>query len=339
MISTRKIAELAGVSQSTVSRSLNDRPEISPDTKERIRRIAKENGYVIRKKARKTVCSSARKSIGVLMMRSMFFDNLFINQLVSTLNSYIEEENYYAMPLLDYGGEAGIDKLRDLLGLGLIEGFIIINREYDKIIDRYLNQIGIPHVYLIYHLRNSSKQVNIVDTDNFTGGYLATKHLIDLGHRHIATLTAPFDEFTERTNGYREALREFGIPFDPSLILNAESAYQSCYDTIVSHKKIFQNVTALFAQFDVGAIAAISALHDNGYQVPQQISVVGLDGLGVGEMYRPSLTSVRQPFDDLARTAVERLLQCVNVPNGAASGKILLRPELIVRASTLPYRG
>lgn len=340
MISTRKLAELAGVSQSTVSRSLNDRPEISPDTKERIRALARENGYVVRKKAKKTVCSPKRKAIGVLMMRNMFFADLFINQLVCILNSIIEEENYYAMPLLDFCGYAGVEKLRDLLSLGLIEGFIIINREYDAVIDQYFNEIGIPHVYLIYHLRQSTKQANVIDTDNFTGGYLATRHLIDLGHRRIATLTATLDEFVDRTNGYREALREANIPFDADLVFgfDGEPDYETSYRIIEDHLDVFRDATALFAQYDVGAISSMGALADYGYRIPEDISVIGLDGLDIGAMYRPQLTSVRQPFQDLARQAIDRLLQIINLPSShIVQGKMYLRPELVQRHSTARY--
>lgn len=339
MISTRRLAELAGVSQSTVSRSLNDRPEISPDTKERIRALARENGYMVRRKTKKTVCSPERKAIGILMMRHMFFDDLFVNHMVCVLNSIIEDENYYAMPLLDFSGETGVDKLRDLLKLGLMEGFIIINREYDEIIDRYLDEIGMPHVYLIYHLRHSTKQAYIVDTDNFAGGYMATKHLIDLGHRQIATLTCTLDEFMDRTNGYKEALREAGIPFDPSLVMRSEADYDSSYEQIASHLDVFRRATALFAQYDVGAISSMSALYDHGLKVPDDVSVVGLDGLDVGAMYRPALTSVCQPSADLARNAVDRLLEVVNVPSAhIVQGKVYLRPDLIVRGSTAPPR-
>ena len=340
MISTRKLAELAGVSQSTVSRSLNDRPEIPPDTKERIRALAREHGYVVRKKSKKTICSSQRKAIGVLMMRHMFFDDLFINQLVCILNSIIEDENYYAMPLLDFGGQSGVEKLRDLLSLGPIEGFIIINREYDEVIDQYFNEIGIPHVYLIYHLRHSTKQANIIDTDNFAGGYMATKHLIDLGHRRIATMTAVLDEFVDRTNGYREALREAGIPFDADLVFgfDGEPDYDTSYRIIEEHLEVFQDATALFVQYDVGAISAMGALYDHGYRVPKDISVIGLDGLGIGAMYRPALTSISQPCHDLARQAVERLLQIVNQPGShIVQGKIYLRPELVLRSSTAAF--
>lgn len=338
MISTRKLAELAGVSQSTVSRCLNDRPEISPDTKERVRALAREHGYIVKRKSQKTLCTASRKAIGVLMMRHMFFDDLFINQLVCELNSIIENENYYVIPLLDFYGSEGVDKLRDLLALRLIEGFIIINRKYDEAIDQYFNQIGIPHIYLIYHLRNSTKQAYIVDTDNFAGGYIAAAHLLGLGHRRIATLTTPLDEFRDRTDGYREALREAGVSFDAGLLITAQADYHSSYEIISDRIDTLAGATALFAQFDIGAIAAMNALVDHGIRVPEDLSVIGLDGLDIGAMHRPALTSVRQPFRELARKAVRRLLKIVSTPRAETEGKVYLRPELVVRSSTAPPR-
>ncbi len=96
---------------------------------------------------------------------------------------------------------SGVEQLKSLLDLSLVDGFIIINRQYDETIDQYFQKIHIPHVYLIYYLRGVSKQKNIVDTDNFAAGYLAAKHLLELGHREIATVTMRWEEYTERTNG------------------------------------------------------------------------------------------------------------------------------------------
>lgn len=338
MITTRELAELAGVSQSTVSRSLNDRPEISPETKERIRALAKEHGYIFKRSREKVIAQTNRKAIGILMMRHMFFDDLFINQLVCELNSFISDENYYSMPLLDYWGTSGVEKLHDLLSLNLIEGLVIINRQYDEAIAQYCERIKIPCVYLIYHLRNSTKQAHIVDSDNFAGGYIATKHLISLGHRRIATITTPWAEFEDRTSGYREALQEAGIPFHPDLVFRTQADYDSCYQTIRRRSKFFRSVTGLFAQFDVGALGAMSALIDEGYRIPEDVSVIGLDGLDIGNMYRPALTSVGQPFRELARTAVSQLLKLVDFPSGQVESTVFLRPELIVRSSTGPVR-
>lgn len=338
MITTRKLAELAGVSQSTVSRCLNDRPEISAETKERIRALAKEHGYILQKRHKKNIYSASRRAIGILMMRSIFRDDQFINQLLCALSAVIARENYYVLQLLDFYGSSGVEQLKSLLDLSLVDGFIIINRQYDEAIDRYFQEIHIPHVYLIYYLRGTSKQMNIIDTDNFTAGYLATKHLLDLGHREIATITMPWDEYTERTNGYRAALKEAGIPFDTDRVLRAQTDYESCYQVVLHKAEMFQKVTGLFVQMDVGAAGACNALHDAGYRVPKDVSVIGLDGLDIGILCHPALTSVRQPFEDLAQNAFDRLMQIIQASPNSSGGKVFLRPELIVRQSTCPAR-
>lgn len=338
MITTRKLAELAGVSQSTVSRCLNDRPEISAETKERVRALAKEHGYILQKRQKKTICSASRRAIGILMMRNIFRDDQFINQLLCSLSAAISSENYYVLQLMDFYGSSGVEQLKSLLDLSLVDGFIIINRQYDEAIDRYFQEIHIPHVYLIYYLRGTGKQMNIIDTDNFTGGYLATKHLLDLGHREIATITMPWDEYTERTNGYRAALEEAGIPFDTDRVLRAQTDYASCHQLVLHKMDLFQKVTGLFVQMDVGAAAACNALSESGHCVPDDVSVIGLDGLDIGVLCRPALTSVRQPFEDLAQNAFDRLMQIIHQSQNSLGGKIFLRPELIVRQSTGPVR-
>lgn len=338
MITTRKLAELAGVSQSTVSRSLNDRPEISAETKERVRALAKEHGYIPQKRQKKTIYSPSRRAIGILMMRSIFRDDQFINQLLCALSAVISSENYYVLQLLDFYGTSGVEQLKSLLDLSLVDGFIIINRQYDEAIDQYFQKIHIPHVYLIYYLRGVSKQKNIVDTDNFTAGYLAAKHLLELGHREIATVTMRWEEYTERTNGYRAALEEAGIPFDTDRVLHAQTDYESCYQLILRKAELFRTVTGLFVQMDVGAAGACNALSVLGCRVPEDVSVVSVDGLDVGILCRPALTSVRQPFEDLAKNAFDRLMQTISQPRNSQGGKIFLRPELIVRQSTGPVR-
>lgn len=334
MISTRQLAELAGVSQSTVSRSLNDKPGISPETRERIRTLAREHGYIVKKQSQKVTCLARRRAIGVLLMQYDFFENLFVSQLIYELECLITDENYYAIPMLNYYGTGGIEKLRDILKLNLIDGLIIVNRKFDAELDQYLQEISLPHVYLIYHRRTNDPNHNVVDTDNIAAGYLATRHLIDLGHRRIATMTTSFDEFHDRTKGYRNALNDAHIPFETSLIFYAQATYESCYQTLRNRQHSLKGITALFVQFDVGAAAAINALQDMGYRVPEDISVVGLDGVEVMEILRPSLTSVCQPITTLAKKAIASLLAMTNVTEEQPHFPILLPPELIVRQST-----
>lgn len=334
MISTRKLAELAGVSQSTVSRSLNDKPGISPETRERIRTLARQHGYIVKKQAQKEVCLARRRAIGILLMQYDYFENLFVSQLTYELEYLIADENYYPIRLLNYYGTGGVEKLRDMLKLNLLDGLIIVNRKFDKELDQYLQEIRLPHVYLIYHQRTNDPRHHAVDTDNVAAGYMATEHLIGLGHRKIATMTSANDEFHDRTRGYRNALNDAQIPFDPSLILYSQATYESCYQTLRNRIHSLKDATALFVQFDVGAAAAINALQDLGYHVPEDFSVIGLDGINVMEILRPSLTSVCQPIPKLAKAAISALLAMTDPSAPLPQFPILLPPELIVRQST-----
>jgi len=339
MISTRELARLAGVNQSTVSRSLNDRPEISVETKEKIRALAKKHGYVVSKKSKKTLLTARRKAIGVLMMHDHIFDDLFIKHLTSILYGIIEQENYYAIPLFDFMGENGVQKVRDLLKLGLVEGFIIVNRVYDAVMDRYFSEIGIPYVYLIFLGRNSSEKLNVVDTDNFLGGYIAAKHLINLGHRNIVTVTSTWEEYEDRTEGFRTALHENGLTLYQENILTGDCSYDDGYRLVCENLHLFNNSTAIFAQSDLLAIGAINALKDNGIRVPQDVSVIGYDGMEIGKISRPELTSVAQPIEDLARVAVDKLLE-YSGSNGkkTTQSKTFLQPSLLERQSTAVCR-
>ena len=334
MISTRELAKIAGVSQATVSRSLNDHPAISAETKERIRSLAKEYGYIQQRKSRKTLLTTQRRAIGILVMNQPFFKDLFINHMMNLLNTIISKENYYAIPLLDFTVQSGaVNKIKDLLKTGLIAGFIIINREYDAQLDAYLNKIGLPHVYLLHCARDSFQSINIIDADNYYGGYLGTRYLIRYGHRNIVTIAAPWREYEDRTDGYHKALREYGIQPDERNILCCNSNYDDGYQIITDHIELFPTATAVYAQNDLLAFGAINALKDAGFRVPEDISVVGNDGYDLGVMCRPKIDSVAHPTEELARLSVSRLLEISDSSGKHIPRQIILQPYMISRGS------
>ena len=179
MISTRELAELAGVSQSTISRCLNDHPSISFETKEMVRKLALQYGYVENRKGKKSLLSGKRRTIGILVTGRPFFDDLFINYTLNLLMTKAAEKNYYTIPMpLSTHEEGGLEKLRDLIRLNIVDSFIILHRHFDQELHQYLKDIGIPHIYLLHCARNSYQAVDIVDSDNCAGGYLGTQHLI-----------------------------------------------------------------------------------------------------------------------------------------------------------------
>lgn len=334
MISTRELAELAGVSQSTISRCLNDHPSIPFETKERVRKLALKYGYVEHGKGRRSLLSGKRRTIGVLVTGRPFFDDLFINYTLNMLIRKASEKNYYMIPLpLSTQEEGGIERLRDLIRLNMIDSFIILHREFDEELHRYLNELGIPHIYLLHCSRNSFEDVDIVDSDNCAGGYLGTRHLISYGHKNILTFTCPWREFEDRTNGYRQALSESVIPFREDFILTGDCSYESAYDLTTEHLDLISQVTAIYVQSDIMTTGVIHALLDNGFHVPDNISIVGSDGYDLGSMWHPKFDSVAHPIGELADLALSRLTEIAERKQPQTPRQITLRPRVIERGS------
>ena len=173
MITMSELAKLAGVSQSTISRCLNNHPSISIETKERIQKIALQYGYVELKQGRRTIFSGGHRIFGIMVEDRPFFDDLYINYAVSKLISVASQKNYYMIRLPISSNDPGsMDRLREFLKLSLIDGFIIMHRNYDEQIHNYLKDLGIPHVYLLHCSRVSLASIDMVDSDNYIGGYL-----------------------------------------------------------------------------------------------------------------------------------------------------------------------
>ena len=164
---------------------------------------------------------------------------------------------------------------------------------------------------------------------------MATKHLIDLGHKKIISLTTYLSEFNDRMRGYRDALIDNNMEYDPKLIINTDCSYDAAYRATFDRIQTFQSATACFAQYDVGAMAVCNALQKYNIIVPRDFSVIGFDDLDVSNVFNPPLTTIKQPFEQLVERAVEMLLSSI------CSGKLthsgcLLDPELVIRNSTAP---
>ncbi len=334
LISTRELAELAGVSQSTISRCLNDHPSISFETKEKVRKLAMKYGYAEHKRGRKVLLSGKRKTIGILFTDNPFFDDLFINYTINLLMRKAADKNYYTIPLsLSTSEDGGMEKLRELIRLNIVDGFVILQREFDDELHEYFSEIGMPHIYLLHCSRNSFEAVDIVDSDNYAGGYLGTKHLISKGHKNILTLTCAWREFEDRTNGYRQALAENGLPLRDDFILTSGCNYQSAYNTVINNLNLFSQATAVYVQSDIMTAGVINALQNSGLKIPQDISVVGSDGYDLGTMYCPQFDSVAHPLSDLVKLTISRLVEIIGRTRPQTPQQITLRPYVIERAS------
>lgn len=199
---------------------------------------------------------------------------------------------------------------------------------------------GVPFVFVDRYLPEFN--VDRVTSDNVQGGYLATRHLLELGHRRIGVISArKATTCTERLRGYQQALEEFGVPFDPALIGHAIGKRRDGWDEYLHQGsaqteallQLPQPPTALFAMNDLLAVGALRYLREKGIAVPEEIAVVGYDGMELSELVNPSLTTVDQQSLRMGAEAVRLLVRRLREPETPAQ-HVVLPVNLRVRAST-----
>jgi len=179
--------------------------------------------------------------------------------------------------------------------------------------------------------------VDSVLTDNARGGWLATRHLLDLGHRRIGCIAGPSDvtPSAERITGYRQALNESNVPVDEALVLKGDFQYESGYQAAHRLLSIDDSLTAIFACNDLMAIGAISAAVEVGRQVPADLSVVGFDDVRLASFANPALTTVAQPKYEMGVVAATMLLERIHDLDVPPRRRVL-DTKLIIRQSAAP---
>jgi len=325
-VTLHSVAAAAGVSKSTVSRILDERlPQSDNDTARRVRKVAAELGYV-----RDISASSLRRgktmAIGVIVPRltdtvmAMLYEAIAKAcartariALVATTDDNIDAEERAAESLLQRG----------------VDGLILATARTGDDLPQKLTARGVPHVLA---LRTDGISLSSIGDDRL-GGYLATRHLIDLGHRRIGIIAGPAYASSARfrTEGYRNALAEAGITVDPDLII--ESSFSIEAGTVAAEKLMYLSPrpTAIFAVNDNTAIGALSALTNRGISVPGDVSLVGYNDIPIVSHLPTPLTTLRVPFDQIAAAALDLLERD---PAGSAPRINLVAPTLIPRKST-----
>jgi LacI family transcriptional regulator len=182
-------------------------------------------------------------------------------------------------------------------------------------------------------------EVDAVLTDNQLGGYLATRHLIELGHQRIACISGPssITPGAERMIGYRRALEEAGLVYDESLILRGDYHAQSGMEITHSILRMDPRPTAIFALNDLMALGALRAAAEAGCSVPGELAVVGYDDLEIARFANPPLTTIAQPKKEIGARAIDLLVDRITRKDRSPS-RLVLPPELIVRRSTQPVQ-
>ena len=342
------IATLAGMSKATVSRVLNNKPDVDPATREHILRIIEEQNF-IPSMAAAGLASGRRPLIGMLIPS---FSWPLIPELMRGVADVLEDTSYelvlYSIKDTDREQDHS-EVINRVLATQLTAGVLaVFPGTASQDLTRLYNQ-GFPVVIVDDQRVHTTPWISV---DDLTGAYMVVKHLIRLGHRRIAHIAGPpaYRASHERYEGYRKALLEFGIAPDPELTLEGDfmpPSGRACAERLFA-LPAEKRPTAIFAATDQMAYGVISAAEEYGLSIPGDIALVGFDDDAPSAHVHPSLTTVRQPYYEMGEQGLRLLLSLLdsshdNVSNPARSAhkareeaspaRVLLQTTLVVRAS------
>ena len=324
------VADLAGVSQTTVSHVLNNVDIAIPEeTRKRILDAVDELGYIPNLMAR-SLRSGETSTIGMIVPDSA-------NPFFAEVARGVEDTSFkqgYSVILCNSDGDLDKELLySNVLTEKQVDGILFIAAGLSKEHVQALQRRRMPLVVVDREI--SGIAIDSVLTDNTRGGRLAIRHLLELGHRRIGCIQGPSDlsPSADRVIGYRQALDEARIPVDEDIIVRGDFQHESGYQATRQLLAKSPPPTAVFACNDLMAVGAISAAVEMGYRVPTDLSVVGFDDLPLARFANPSLTTIVQPKYEMGTIAATMLLERIRDLEGSPRRK-MLDTNLLVRQST-----
>lgn len=333
----KDLARIAGVSHSTVSRSLNDSPLISEETKARIRQLAREYNFELNASAQSL---STRKTgtIGIIFpeLYEEYRNLQYLGLLLISLRHSLEKNSCDSIINFPKNNYTGISNIQRLIRSKKVDGLLIVIPEIEEADWQFLVESNIPFVLLHFKQRyRHTENIDYLYTDHYKGGYKATTHLIKAGCRKILCLTDKHDfiEYEDRTKGYAAALKDNDIPLDERNIFKGVVSFDFGYKVARENIDLIKQTDGVFAQADLLALGFIEGLRRHNVAVPQDYAVVGYDDIELGTFFKPNLTTIHQPREKHALLACERLVELINDINVDARMQQIVEPELIVRES------
>ncbi len=319
----REIAHKAGVSISTVSRILNDSKPVSPELRKRVERVVQEEGFVPNDAARTMVIKKTRTA-GLVIPKVSY---QYHQEIVRHVEDVLETAGYRLIVVGVKDEPATELSYVRLLKQKRVDGIILMHESTDPSVEEFLKNDTTPLVLASIH--NPGTPHPVVGIDDRQATYDGTAYLIRHGHTRIGYISGPGPMISaQRLAGYQAALRDHKLPF-------VETYTQDGAFTLAGGKAAARallerapQLTALFVVSDEMAIGAIRAAHELGRSVPENLSILGLDGINLGAYVVPSLTTVAQPMQQIGVRAAEILLQRMNSPEEAVESETL--PHTII---------
>jgi LacI family transcriptional regulator len=322
------VARQAGVSISTVSRVLNDTVPVDAETAKRVRAAVAALNYYPHAAAR-TLASRRTNTIGLLLLD---IGGEFYTPMLRGIESVSSEAGFDLLIHSTQTSHLG-NTSRHALGEHNTDGLLVFTDALDTAELTRLNQMGFP-VVLLHQTPPKPLSIPVVTIENRSGAQNIVEHFINIhGCRRIVFLQGPVDneDSEEREIGYRQALKKYGLPVDPSLIAAGGFESNQAYAAV---KQLIGNgvdFDAIFTGDDDNAIGVIQALREAGRKIPEDIAVAGFDDSLFARILTPPLTTVRAPLEQVGREAVRQLIHLIR--GEPAEARLVLPTELILRQS------
>ena len=338
----RDIAKIANVSHSTVSRSLNDSDLIPVGTKNRIKKIAQDVDFEFNNNAR-SLSTSKTGTIGVIFPE--YFDdpgsNFFYSSLLKKIRWRLVEKGYDNIIDFSHNPFTKESNIKKLINKRKVDGLLVVDGGITKDDWDFIENSTTPNVLTHFTpLFADYPKVDYVSTDQFYGGYLACENLIKFGHKKILTFTncnkeITDREFIDRTNGFIAALKDNSIAYTKNNIIETFITIDCAFEYVNQNINFISQYTAIFAQTDLMAYGIIKALKKQGFKVPEDISIIGYDDVDLAQYMEPALTTIKQPIDNLAIIACDRLVKKIKAGKNKSNELFhkVINPELVLRDS------
>ncbi len=332
MTTIKEIAKMVGVSRSTVSRVINNDPNVSERTRAKVQSIIDELNFQPDPVARSLIGGRTRVlGLVIPMAFSSLFTDPFFSLLAQGISSTCTANNHTLMLWLiepDYEKRAQ----NNILNNRIIDGMIVASNMIDDPLIEGLISKKMP---LVVIGRHNSPNVSSVDTDNIHGSLMAVRHLVNLGRDNIAVVTGHMGQYSgrDRLTGFKRGLRENNLPILEEKIAFGDFSEISGY---LQTKILLSRTTfnSLYVCSDLMSFGAIRAIEEAGLKVPQDIALISFDDIPAAARFQPPLTTIRQPIHQMGAIAAQTMIDQLENNDTTTPRRIILPTELVVREST-----
>jgi DNA-binding LacI/PurR family transcriptional regulator len=333
-LTIKEIAEIAGVSKATVSRVLNARPGVHPETREKVQQVIKAYSYSPNLVAQ-GLSSKRTKNVGLIVAHtaSRLSSHLFFLEFLRGISTFLNEKGFRLILATADSEEDYENSCRSMAKNGVADGVVILGiRSNDRRLQYFLDA-GIPFITVGRPI--GYPEVDYVDSDNEGGARTAVEYLLQLGYEKVLFVNGPEDHVASiaREQGYKATLNGHSLPSDERYIIHGDFSFESGYAAVRDASMAGLEFSAVFAASDLAAMGAITALKETGIQAGKDASVIGFDDIPYASFFDPPLTTVRQPIYEMGEEAGRLLLLRLR---GKAQGPLnkTFRTQLIIREST-----